>query len=135
MQFFFYFLKNHIFVKKALHEASKSSEVHFHQSCLPLNSAFPMKMSYFSSPVMAGSLMTTLAIGFPLNSAPVPSIELNTKFGVDKSNTQKKHNELLFLVKYGGIPHTRRTECAKIKISQSDFGNLKFGKKVNISRD
>ena len=35
----------------------------------------------------------------------------------------------------GGIPHTRRTECAKIKISQSDFSNLKFGKKVNISRD
>ena len=34
----------------------------------------------------------------------------------------------------GGIPHTRRTECAKIKISQSDFSNLKFGKKENISR-
>ena len=25
--------------------------------------------------------------------------------------------------------------CAKIKISPSDFSNLKFGKKVNISRD
>ena len=37
--------------------------------------------------------------------------------------------------KNGGIPHARRTECAKIKISQSDFSNLKFGKKVNISRD
>ena len=35
----------------------------------------------------------------------------------------------------GGIPHTRRTECTKIKISQSDFSNLKFGKKVNISMD
>ena len=35
----------------------------------------------------------------------------------------------------GGISHTRRTECAKIKNSQSDFSNLKFGKKVNISRD
>ena len=35
----------------------------------------------------------------------------------------------------GGIPHTRRTECAKIKISQSGFSNLKFGKKVNIFRE
>ena len=35
----------------------------------------------------------------------------------------------------GGIPHTRRTECAKMKISQSDFSSLKFGKTVNISRD
>ena len=32
------------------------------------------------------------------------------------------------------IPHTRRTECAKTKICQSDFSNLKFGKKVHISR-
>ena len=36
------------------------------------------------------------------------------------------------IITTGGIPHTRRTECAKIKISQSDFNNLKFGKKVNI---
>ena len=35
----------------------------------------------------------------------------------------------------GGIPHKRRAECANIKISQSDFSNLKFGKKVNISGD
>ena len=39
------------------------------------------------------------------------------------------------IVNFGGIPHTRRTECAKTKISQSDFSNLKFGKKVNMSRD
>ena len=39
------------------------------------------------------------------------------------------------MIKNGGIPHARRTECAKIKISQSDFSNLKFGKKVNWSID
>ena len=34
----------------------------------------------------------------------------------------------------GGIPRTRRTECVKIKISQSDFSYSKFGKKVNVLR-
>ena len=35
----------------------------------------------------------------------------------------------------GGFPHARWTESAKIQISQSGFNNLKFGKKVNNSRD
>ena len=30
------------------------------------------------------------------------------------------------------LVETRWTECAKLKISQSDFSNLKFGKKVNF---
>ena len=38
--------------------------------------------------------------------------------------------------KNGGIlPHARRTECAKIQISQSDFSNLTIGKNVNICSD
>ena len=31
--------------------------------------------------------------------------------------------------KYGGIPHARRNECAKIKTSQSHFSNRNFGRK------
>ena len=43
--------------------------------------------------------------------------------------------------KNDGIPYTRRTECAKLKISQSDFSiqnweeSVKLSNKLNISKD
>ena len=64
-----------------------------------------------------------------LSYLPPPPLENGGWVEIDSSI------DSILVLLVGGIPHTRRSNCAKIKISQSDFRNLKFGKRVNISGD